>query len=792
MVRGNKYIVLQITKDFSMRVLRSKNQQIMILRNPARMRDSFFVLVIGMLVLFAPIMVSGQGVFGTVKDPNGQQPLAQTSITLFVDSVRIHTVTDNRGYFEIRTPLAGKGNVVFQLPGFQTYQAFDIPLDGYTRHRLDIRMDSLVIHLNDVQVTFQKRPDMIVKSITPHKMLSVAGNFEDPVRIAHSEPGIVLLNDQSNQFSLRGQSPLLNTWHLEGLEIVNPSHTSNAGTPTDRPTPSGGGINLFSAQILGETNIYTGLNPIRLGRNAGAVIDMHLHESTRSELRARAGLIGLELGGAKSFSENSTIDFNFRYSFTGLLTGLGADFGGEKISFYDGVISYVQRGQQSKLKIFAWAGSSENDFEALGDSVEHEKFKDFFDIRYANTVWGAGLRHDLSFARQFAIRTGASYSELDQSYMRQGSFRSQDIAISEEATTKLGSFFTEIRWLASPLWNTAAGVAFTYREYTDPLPLLPLWNETRIRPYAELNMRLLPKVVLEAGAEASINLSTNALDPVDVVPGFRALIRTDVLSTLSIFAGIRHGIGQSILPVGQLDNQVIATTLEGGLSLTGKKQTLAVKGYLQVLDRITVYRLLPFGVQYLTDIFEPGLNTLAFIDNNGTAKGYGMEAEWQMRGHSGWQLTLNQSVYQSLRKTPGFAYRDGRFNGIYGTHATFSKEWVRKKGERQRTWNMSVRGMLNGGIREEEIDVEASDAALATVPLVSGNYSIQLPAFTRVDASLVRTTAFEKSRWRWSLDIQNLFGLTNIAYHYYDPFLGKVTTQDHLGLIPVLSLQISW
>jgi len=69
---------------------------------------------------------------------------------------------------------------------------------------------------------------------------------------------------------------------------------------------------------------------------------------------------------------------------------------------------------------------------------------------------------------------------------------------------------------------------------------------------------------------------------------------------------------------------------------------------------------------------------------------------------------------------------------------------------------------------------------------------MQLPAYKRVDFGLARTIAFEKIRWRYSLDIQNVFGLTNLAYHYYDPYLNKIVAQEQLGIIPVLSIQASW
>ena len=87
------------------------------------------------------------------------------------------------------------------------------------------------------------------------------------------------------------------------------------------------------------------------------------------------------------------LDVNLRYSFTGLLTHLGADFGGEKIGFYDGVVSYLDRGPQHTLKLFSWAGRSTNTFDHM-DPEDVEIFKDFFDIDYGNDILGAGGKYE--------------------------------------------------------------------------------------------------------------------------------------------------------------------------------------------------------------------------------------------------------------------------------------------------------------------------------------------------------------------------------------------------------------
>src|SRR4029079_14743581 len=143
-------------------------------------------------------------------------------------------------------------------------------------------------------------------------------------------------------------------------------------------------------------------------------------------------------------------------------------------------------------------------------------------------------------------------------------------------------------------------------------------------------------------------------------------------------------------------------------------------------------------------------------------------------------------VLSSLEVSPG------RFNGKFAAYILASKEIVHEKKGKNRIWNFSLRYLAFGGLWEQTIDKNLSAIEENTVYAQPGNFSNQLPTYNRVDFSISRTIAYPKIRWRYALDVQNVFGITNAAYHYYDPFLNSIETQDQLGIIPVLSVQASW
>src|SRR5690606_9015671 len=114
-----------------------------------------------------------------------------------------------------------------------------------------------------------------------------------------------------------------------------------------------------------------------------------------------------------------------------------------------------------------------------------------------------------------------------------------------------------------------------------------------------------------------------------------------------------------------------------------------------------------------------------------------------------------------------------------------------RRRDKDRIWHLTLRPLLHGGLREPVIDPEASAAAETTVYTNTYVLTERLPAYRRMDLTISRTISGPAWRLRWALDIQNVLSLRNTAFRYYDPYLGRVETQHHLGIIPVLSVQLS-
>jgi hypothetical protein len=774
----------------------SKNQQIMILRKPAAKRVSFFRIITMVSLLYPCISLThAQGIMGTVVEEFTRYPIAGATVSISLhESVVATTTSDSLGRYSWDNSKAGRYTISINASGYTSSRIQDVILDGYSTKQLEHLLEKSSFDLEGVTITATRQgAASYLRTITPDDIVQVAGNFEDPVRVAHSQPGIILLNDQANQLSARGKSPVFNSWMLEGLDIVNPNHTSNAGTFSDLPTQYGGGINMFSVQTLGATDVYLGINPMGINNVSGAAINMHLHETVKPEWRAKAGLLGFELGGGVELGTRRILDFNFRYSFTGLLTSLGADFGGEQINYYDGVLSFRQTGALHSLKVFAWAGHSINAFDKAENPAEIDEYKDYFDIDYNNDILGAGATYDYTLNSRLHLKTGAAYSTNRTTYTKFGQYESFVDSTDMDDRISIFSSFVELALRHSDRVQTTLGINYKNRNYGNEIyyqyPYLPFTEESLMRFYVNSALWLKKGLKLDLGADFSYSIQHNTFNP-----GYRGSLTWYYGRNGSIYAGVRHGLGEAFFRLqGQenasfhLQNQIY----EAGWNTAIGKHTFGLDAYYHQQSNLVRLNLTDGYIHVADYPFTYAESGPTGFSRHANGRYTGIEAQWNYQ-HNGWRLNVNQSFYKSERDQSTDLFLEGRYNGQYATHASISKELIREKNGKSRIWNFSLRGMWHGGLWEQQIDETASATYYTTLYLNPGTFDQRLQDYKRVDLSVVRTIAFAKIRWRYALDIQNVLGFSNDAWRYYDPYLNAVEGQEQLGLIPVLSVQASW
>lgn len=249
-----------------------------------------------------------QTIRGTVQDKASQQPLVGVAVYLSSTDPVIGAVTDQDGRFFLKAVPVGRYRLVASSVGFETFAYPDLLLGSGKEAVLNILLEQTAKNLDEVVVTDRPSPVQTVSPISS-RTFSVeetrryAATFFDPARLVTSFPGVVGVNDQANHISVRGNSPNSLLWRLEGVDIVNPNHLSNAGTFGDRRVQSGGSQSVLSAQVLDDSRFYGGTFPASFGNAVGGVLDMHLRKGNNQqrEYTAQIGLIGLEFAAEGPF-----------------------------------------------------------------------------------------------------------------------------------------------------------------------------------------------------------------------------------------------------------------------------------------------------------------------------------------------------------------------------------------------------------------------------------------------------------------------------------------------------------
>jgi hypothetical protein len=783
-----------------------------------------FLRTIGSLFLVAVFCFSGslfgqtpltQTLRGVVVDVDNNQPLAGANVTL--TGTDKGTITEADGSFRFTAIPIGRYSVQISSVGFETTIIPEVLLEAGKEKVLTISLKENPQQLAEAVVrTARPVSQNSIQSITIEQTLRYAATFFDPARLATSFPGVVAANDQANNLVIRGNSPTGTQWRLEGIEIVNPNHLSNAGTFSDRPTQSGGGTNILSAQLMERADFLTGAFPSQYGNVLGGVMDVHLRKGNdqKHEFTTQAGLIGIDLSaeGPISRKNKSSYLVNYRYSFTGLLAAMGVKFGGEDIRFQDLSfnLSFPTR-KAGHFTVFGMGGASSNMFKAERDTLLWEVEKDGFDIEFKNRMGAIGMTHQLKVGRNSSLRTVLAASALEtrrEGYvLSKTSYNRFFVQLDAFKKTRY-SFSTTLSHKLNAQWQLQEGVYLTYQQDSVNISNRGIarggMKGLIIQPFINLTGRIAPRLTMQLGLhwlEYTYN-QTNSLEP-------RASLRytANKRTAFSLSYGLHS---QLQLPQTYLALKNSATRDEVfpnvrlGFTkaqhfVAGYEQSLSplsslkVEVYYQSLYNVPVaknpsivsYRVIPaFSTLNLLEGFTDGE-----LANTGTGKNYGIEVTYQQLLQNNFYALITGSLYNSRYKGQDGVDRNTRFNGNHTFSLAGGKEFHRRP---NRTFGVNLRVLWLGGYRDSPIDLEASKSAAQTVYKATELYTIKLKDYFRPDLRIFWKRNKPNYTRTWSIDIQNVTSTKNEAFSYYDILQRKVVQQYQLGILPVVNYRVEF
>ncbi len=737
--------------------------------------------------LFTSI-VQAQSIEGRVRDAmSGDLLVGATVNVIGTDN---GSVSDAQGNFKINNISSGLYDLEISYIGYFTFVEKEVWVKAGKVTFVEVGMQQNESELEAVEVSAAPLAIPAVSSfgITEEKINRYAASYNDPARLVTAISDVAVANDQNNQISVRGISPIYNVWRLEGVEIVNPNHLSNAGTFNDQPAATGGGVNILSAQMLDKSEFKYGAMDNSASNVVGGLFDMSLRDGYAGDYQftGQASFIGFDMSAEGPLVKEKPASFlvNYRYSFTGLLGAMGVDFGGEKIGFQDlsfNVNTPFKNG--ASLKVFGMGGLSHNYFEAK-TFAESEIQKDRSDIDYDAAMGAVGLKYETPIGDGKARLSFSSvYSALENE--RDEILYDEDESVANSLNNPASSrIFSNSLELLHPIgrqhsFSVGANVNL-YKNFEGYF-----FEKQLIAPYSNLQLNFNNRFQINTGVTLYRAFSDD--DNLTVIDFRLATLYRFNQTTISASAG--H-YSQLIVPgkafirsrSGTLPFEHLAM-IKSERYLFGIRQDM---GSLKIsLEGFYYYFPNVLSARQFYTLGKP-IDLLFEFPDQAKSLGFNISLEKELEKNYYYRLgaTIFESTYKfDLSKRTN----DNPYNTQHSFHFIAGKKWEFSNDTKKRSLSVNTKGIYQGGLFQESFIYSDSNGRL-----VINEERDRLNPYARLDFRIQWMRYRPKSTTSWSLDIQNLTNRQNEAFQYYDSFTGQVEMNYQLGMIPILTYRIEF
>ncbi len=767
-------------------------------------------LIAALLCATCPLLLHAQPpmatLTGQVVDAGSFLPIPGAAVSLVPGNVSLTATTDSLGQYRIAAIPVGHYSLRIAAAGFDTLEVPELWLRAGKQSVQRTELSPAANELSSVTISPTAREQLSplgVRPFTVEQSLRWAATFFDPARLVAALPGVASVNDQANHLVIRGNSPNANAWTLQGVEIVNPSHTGNAGTASDLPTLSGGGVNILSAQMLGTSELLMGVLPADRDNALGGILDMHLRNGNmkQQEWTLQAGLLGIDASteGPIGKGGRSSYVANYRYSTVGLLGAMGVELGDEAITFQD--LSFhvaLPVGKRGEVHLFGLGGNSSNVFEALHDTTKWEVDKDNRNIDYTSSMSATGANMRVPLGGRSTLSAAFAASEIDQD--RTEDVLRPDYSVGQQFEAALSerklSGLAQVEGAIGGRFRYNAGASATERRLTS-------WQNSDVngwllRPWINGRWSLTEHLQATAGMGVAYFTFTEqtAAEP-------RASLEWRMRHgrKLALAAGMRTQLPQwQSFGVGTwplFTQQAIGLTRSQDIVLGydhpfTDRLTAHAEAYYQYLTDVPVEAsglvVDPAPAFSMVNVWDEPVNVP--LQPTGTATNMGLELSVDRRFANNCFWQANASVYNSRYTDASGREHDTRWNGQYLFNLFGGKEFKKVKEDRVRTWGVSGRTNVMGGAWTPPLPAYTDNNGAV---IYAGNPDReQLPTYYRIDLRVYLKKDRKGRTGVWAVDLQNVTGAKNAAYRYFDVRKGDVVTKYQLGLIPNLNYRIEF
>ncbi|MFW5754659.1 MAG: TonB-dependent receptor plug domain-containing protein, partial [Marinilabiliaceae bacterium] len=244
-----------------------------------------------------------------------------------------------------------------------------------------------------------------------------AGAIDDPGRMAGNFSGVTTAGVNVNAIVVRGNAPKGLLWRLEGVDIPVPSHFSGANVA------GGGGLTMFSSQLLANSDFYTGAFPAEFGNATAGVFDMKLRNGNnrQREYATQVGVQGIEAATEGPFKEggDGSFLFNYRYSTMALVFNLLPETsGGTEVPVYQDLSFKLNMpaGKVGNFSVWGIGGLSESTSSGYEDVDKWKYPENREKMNFHYNMGAGGITHKKGLSDKTHWRTTVALNAGEHQY----------------------------------------------------------------------------------------------------------------------------------------------------------------------------------------------------------------------------------------------------------------------------------------------------------------------------------------------------------------------------------------
>jgi len=706
--------------------------------------------------LFAAYGASGQftqTVRGKIVEQVLQKPLEGATVS--VPSLGKSVITQSDGTFRITGVPVGIHQIAVSYIGFREAVVENVVVNSGKEVVITIPLEEDMDIQKEVEITAKSKKNrplndmsmVSARAFTVEETQKYAAAVNDPLRMATSFAGVVSAEDGNNDIVIRGNAPGGLLWRMEGVDIPNPNHFSNAGS-------SGGGISILSAQLLANSDFITGAFSAEYGNALSGVFDLRLRKGNneKREYTVEAGLLGLNVAAEGPLSPRYKGSYlvNYRYSTLQMLSKLGLDVvDGGVTNFQDLSFNiYLPTAAGGEFTLFGFGGLSDQKNTNERDPSLWEEESDRYGGTFKANTAALGATHSIPVGNNAQLRSAVSLSYTDNDYNQnytedegtlfnsfRNTYKTRKVIVSSTLNYRFGNR-SSLR--AGIIAND---ITYNYFQKSWEHPGNPVIerintsdNTQTLQGFAQWQYKASRNLTLQGGAHY-LRLFLNNSSSIEPRASIKyAFDRKNEVS-------IGYGLHSQVQPLGvyfakAMDSEAPSSYPNKDLSFTRAHHFVisyshAFNKTLRVRSDIYYQKLFDVPVSIYDSITFSTLNirgdyiTEALV-NSGKGRNYGIDISVEKNLANDFYMLFNQSFYRSKYTASDGVERDTRFNGNFISNFTGGREWILKEGKR--TIGANIKLIYAGGFRNTPIDIEQSSQKGYAVYKEKEAFTLQKPA----------------------------------------------------------------